>query len=348
MPEQRSYYQVLQIDPSASAEVIQGAYRALLKNARVHPDLGGSAPEAQAINEAYSVLSHPQQRQDYDRRLAIAASRATRSFRDAQAAEPGPEVRTVLRTQYILICPACRKRNVVPPQEALEAFRCQACGALLLPVKRAPAETDHRRAFRLGMLLYEKRIFDRARRELEAAVRLKPGHAAYHFWLGRTLYESGLPERARPKFQTAAQLRPAQFQIQFWLGQSNYRLKAFGPAITAFRAAANLRPEHSDTWLRLGSCHYRLQEFDEAVAALGKAQALDLRRPEPHLLLGIVELSRQNLQQAVRAFQSAARLKPDDPLPRRYLELCLSPPDAAGGAAALRRWWNRVRQVAAG
>ena len=64
----RDYYQVLGISPGASAEEIKRAYhRAAFQ---CHPDRNWESEEAnedmERINEAYSVLSDPVKRREYD------------------------------------------------------------------------------------------------------------------------------------------------------------------------------------------------------------------------------------------------------------------------------------------
>lgn len=65
------YYELLDIDKNASQEEIKKAYRVLAK--KWHPDLNQADPSAtemfRKITEAYSVLSNPQLRQDYDSAL---------------------------------------------------------------------------------------------------------------------------------------------------------------------------------------------------------------------------------------------------------------------------------------
>lgn len=65
------YYELLDIDKNASREEIKKAYRILAK--KWHPDLNQADPSAEEmfrkITEAYSVLSNPQLRQDYDSML---------------------------------------------------------------------------------------------------------------------------------------------------------------------------------------------------------------------------------------------------------------------------------------
>jgi curved DNA-binding protein CbpA len=65
---ERDYYEVLGIEPSASAEEIRKAYR---KRAfQCHPDRNRKSEEAheemEELNEAYAILSDPIKRREYD------------------------------------------------------------------------------------------------------------------------------------------------------------------------------------------------------------------------------------------------------------------------------------------
>lgn len=66
----KDYYRILQVHPEAEPEVIQAAYRRLAR--KYHPDASDGADDAamQNLNEAYAVLSDPQQRATYDRAFA--------------------------------------------------------------------------------------------------------------------------------------------------------------------------------------------------------------------------------------------------------------------------------------
>jgi tetratricopeptide (TPR) repeat protein len=338
MTAPRTYYEVLQIAPDASAEVIQGAYRALLKNARGHPDLGGSEEVAKAINEAYSVLSHPDQRQSYDRELARTRPAGGTARREATRSQ----VVSVVETQYVLICPSCRRRNLVDERAALQKMKCGHCGQVLLPPREKPLETDDKRAYRLGMYLYDKAMFDRSRKEFQTAVRLQPENAAYQYWLGRALYQQGTLEKARDAFQTAVTLNGAQFQSRFWLGQVQHRLRRYGESISAFEQALKLRPRHPGTLMRLAACHFRLAEYDLAAQHLGTGLKHEPRRPELHVLLGLVQLARKDAAAAQIAFRTADRLKPNDAMTQKYLALCR--PDANVRLPSIRALWAAFRK----
>ena len=66
------YYAALQVHPDADAEVIEAAYRQLMK--KHHPDVAGDDParvaahhaRSKTINEAFAVLRDPRKRREYD------------------------------------------------------------------------------------------------------------------------------------------------------------------------------------------------------------------------------------------------------------------------------------------
>lgn len=68
-----NYYKILEVDKDASSEVIEKAYKTLVK--KYHPDLQESNMKQESeeriklINEAYEVLSNPDSRAKYDTTL---------------------------------------------------------------------------------------------------------------------------------------------------------------------------------------------------------------------------------------------------------------------------------------
>lgn len=64
-----NYYELLQVSPDASEEVISAAYRSLVK--KYHPDSGleNSSEKFIQIEEAYKVLSNVEERKKYDELL---------------------------------------------------------------------------------------------------------------------------------------------------------------------------------------------------------------------------------------------------------------------------------------
>ncbi len=62
----KNYYDILEVSPNASEEVVKMAYKALVK--KYHPDVMGEAGnnKIKEINEAYEVLINPEKRRRYD------------------------------------------------------------------------------------------------------------------------------------------------------------------------------------------------------------------------------------------------------------------------------------------
>lgn len=83
-----THYEVLQVIPTASPEVIRMAYKALAS--KYHPDVfqgdkGYAETQMKQINEAYRVLSSPASRQEYDSMLQRAREQAYQSYQTYQA-----------------------------------------------------------------------------------------------------------------------------------------------------------------------------------------------------------------------------------------------------------------------
>ena len=71
----KNYYEILEVSENASPEVIEKAYKTLVK--KYHPDLQPSEKKQEAenkikmINEAYDTLSNSQKKETYDRQLKM-------------------------------------------------------------------------------------------------------------------------------------------------------------------------------------------------------------------------------------------------------------------------------------
>jgi hypothetical protein len=81
MKNRRNYYRILHVQRDAPTAIIKASYRAMMQKLRMHPDLGGDDWNAAVLNEAYAILSNPEQRAAYDK-----------AHRDSEAG-PGPGAR---------------------------------------------------------------------------------------------------------------------------------------------------------------------------------------------------------------------------------------------------------------
>ena len=76
----KNLYEILEVSENASDEIIEKAYKTLAK--KYHPDLQSKAPQKEnaskmmvEINNAYSVLSNKEKREEYDKKLEEQKSR---------------------------------------------------------------------------------------------------------------------------------------------------------------------------------------------------------------------------------------------------------------------------------
>ncbi len=96
-PAAADFYQTLRVGPDASPEEIKAAFRRLSK--KHHPDANpGSGNRAgerfKKVNEAYSVLSDPEQRREYDRMRSAAATGQSSYARNEGSAFTGADYPT--------------------------------------------------------------------------------------------------------------------------------------------------------------------------------------------------------------------------------------------------------------
>ena len=83
-----NYYDILEVSEKASDEVIEKAYKVLVK--KYHPDLQEEQNKSKAeemmkkINEAYDVLSNPEKRAEYDANLELEKQRINRESNNQQ------------------------------------------------------------------------------------------------------------------------------------------------------------------------------------------------------------------------------------------------------------------------
>ena len=111
MKNRRNYYRILQVQPDAPPEIIHASYRAIMRDLKRHPDLGGSTYEAAIVNEAFDTLNDPRRRAEYDQELFLKFTRQSQS----RAAQPLIPV----------ICPVCKRSLSRKPEPGEVCATCR-------------------------------------------------------------------------------------------------------------------------------------------------------------------------------------------------------------------------------
>jgi curved DNA-binding protein CbpA len=163
----KDYYQILQVASAADQEVIEAAYRRLAR--KYHPDVDtspGATSRMQTINEAFTVLSSPAKRADYDRiRIWHAPSPQVElheAVRRGQLAEEGAVLQKTLADQ--------ERRRAALAQEKLqqaEAAANQQKARADEALRRAEAARERQERAEEAVLRL-KAMAEEARRQAEA------------------------------------------------------------------------------------------------------------------------------------------------------------------------------------
>ncbi len=202
LQEATSFYEVLKVEPGASAEEIKNSYYALAR--RYHPDrfhkeagtpLHASVESAFAkIAQAYVTLSDPGQRSAYDAKLAV---------------------RERVRSSTLEI----------PKQSERDRVRAETAKK---EQSEPAAENDFSRAessFQEGFIALQQGQIQSAIVSLAAAARLAPGEARFRAYYGRALGAvEGTRRLAEAELQAALKLDPANLSYRLMLAELYFDL----------------------------------------------------------------------------------------------------------------------------
>ncbi len=149
--DNRDYYEILHVSRDAPLEIIRASYRMLMQRLGHHPDLGGDPATAALINEAYAVLTDPEQRAEYDARLAILAQVAEGP---AEESPPQPEPEPIRSLDPFRECVFCEVPHEHGKFIEVDAG-CDNCGSPLYTADyRRMEQADQRAVARIDKRQY--------------------------------------------------------------------------------------------------------------------------------------------------------------------------------------------------
>ncbi len=161
------YYEILQVASAADQDVIEAAYRRLAK--KLHPDVDaspGATSRMQTLNEAFTVLSSPAKRADYDRTRVWHSQpeevELHEAVRRGQLAEEGAVMQKAIADQERRRAAAAEEK-LQQAEEAANQEKARAAEAL----RRADAARERQQRAEDDALRL-KAIAEEARRQAEA------------------------------------------------------------------------------------------------------------------------------------------------------------------------------------
>ena len=215
-----SFYEVLKVEPGASAEEIKNSYYALAR--RYHPDrfhqeagtpLHASVESAFAkIAQAYVTLSDPGQRSTYDAKLAarerVRSSTVEipkQSERDRKRAETAKKEQseTAAEDDFSRAESSFQEGFIALQQGQVQAAIISLAAAARLVPREARFRAYYGRA--LGAVESTRRL---AEAELQAALKLDPGNLSYRLMLAELYFDLGFNRRAEGELRRVLMAQP--------------------------------------------------------------------------------------------------------------------------------------------
>jgi Flp pilus assembly protein TadD len=233
---------------------------------------------------------------------------------------------------------------------------------------------DFAQHLRLGASAFTRGDMPAARREGQAALRIRPGDPRALQLMGIVCCQSGDVKQGAAFLRHAidqgadtpdtrlnlaralvelGQLAEAEEICRTAPGVSTSRdmqrmhadvLKAQGrhwEAITAYEQLVASRPDDFEAWNNLGNARHATGDFEGAQSALQRAKALNPQSPLVHINMGRLLISMDRYEEACLAFEQAALRAPQDPAPLLELGRTLTSIDHP--AAALKALGNAAR-----
>lgn len=159
----------------------------------------------------------------------------------------------------------------------------------------------------LGNAYLNKGLFDMAIKEYRNALRLKTDYAEVYVNIGNTYIKNGLIDRAVESYSKALALKPDSIRARLNIA-SAYGLKGFTEkALIEYKALAELQPDNSDLHFNMGIAYERLAKSKEQRAERRGQRVMDQEQ-------------RWLIEQAINEYNKAIMLNPNDFQARRNIE----------------------------
>lgn len=163
----------------------------------------------------------------------------------------------------------------------------------------------------LGVLYFNKGLFEEATLEFKKAIGLRPSYSLHYKNLGYTLFKIGLIEEAIEQYNTAKKLEPQNPSIHYWLGVSYAEKGLFNEAIKSFKKSLELKPDFAEAYRDLGATYFKMDKTDEAILFFEKALRIKPDYALAHYGLGLALAKKGLNQKATEHLQLYLNLSKD-------------------------------------
>jgi TolB-like protein/Tfp pilus assembly protein PilF len=150
----------------------------------------------------------------------------------------------------------------VPPSEAFPKAKAAALKALELDNSLAEAHTSL--AFILDNYEHD---FEKAEKEYQLSIELKPGYATAHHWYAWHLAYLGRHEEAIKEILRARELDPLSPRINANVGYILYFAREYERALEELKKSIELFPEHLANYAITGRVYAKMGRYGEAISS---------------------------------------------------------------------------------
>jgi len=310
-------YEILEVHPKASAEVIKKAYQALAR--KYHPDLvepskrRWAEQRMQALNEAYATLIDPVKRARYDQdRVALQESpqpgRASAGSQSRPYAPPGAPPRTAgpgdncfyhAGRRPSRACPNCRR--------LICAECCRPVGGTFLCPECASLDEFNRHFAEGQDFLASGRNYEAAKC-FQQALQCDPSSGQAYYNLGLAYLNMASHPEAIEALSQACNLMPMVPEAHVALAKAFQGQGRMQAAIQEYQRALQLAPEDSASAYELGCLLFQLGSYKEAFPYIERAVQREPGNARGHFMLSKIFLSRGKAKEAQRELETALRL----------------------------------------
>lgn len=162
----------------------------------------------------------------------------------------------------------------VPESESYARATWAAERALALDGHSADARVAH------AVVLWWRRDWRGAERELHRAIELNPGHATARSWYSLLLAGMGRGEEALRESRRASELDPLSVIVTGNVGWHCYLMRDFDCALAHYRAALEVNPSWGPAHRSIGMVEAVRGRYAEAIRSVERAIALEPNRPD--------------------------------------------------------------------
>ncbi len=130
--------------------------------------------------------------------------------------------------------------------------------------------------------------------------RKKDRELAKHFATGRRLYKRKIYNRALREFDKAIKIDPSSSKAYFWRGRVYLKTEQYDEAIADFKMVIKLKPDYSKPYHNLGWLYYQEGKYEESIRYLNKAIELEPNNGWAYYTRGRSHFKKGDLQMALR------------------------------------------------